>query len=173
MEELLADEGDADRLDDDSREMRERFSVKRGRDGGHQRCGEVGQRSKARLRVGVVARLGRLGVGVRVYDPSAVHVVRMIEERRRRRVSYEEDTQPEGQSSSYFFSAMHAWGVYEWNALEMCLKSGAKKCTKIRCANPIEWGRWGGGLPHYEFATSFWMVGFLRSLYLWRRLIEQ
>ena len=64
MEELLADEGDADRLDDDSREMRERFSVKRGRDGGHQRCGEAGQRSKARLRVGVVACLGRLSVGM-------------------------------------------------------------------------------------------------------------
>ena len=173
MKELLADEGDADRLNDDSREMRERFSVKRGRDGGHQRCGEAGQRSKARLRVGVVARLGRLGVGVRVHDPSTVHVVRMIEERRRRRVSDEEDTQPQGQSSSYFFSAMHAWGVYGWNALETCLKSGAKKCTEIRCTNPIEWGRWGGGLPHDEFATAFWMVGFLRSLYLWRRLIEQ
>ena len=173
MKELLADECRADSLDDDGRETRERFSVKRGRDGSHQRRSEAGQRSKARLRVGVVARLGRLGVGMRVHDPSTVHVVRMIEERRRRRVSYEEDTQPGGQSSSYFFSAMHAWGVYGWNALETCLKSGAKKCTEIRCANPIEWGRWGDGLPHDEFATSFWMVGFLRSLYLWRRLIEQ
>ena len=173
MEELLADDCRADSLDDDGRETRERLGVKRGRDGSHQRRSEAGQRSKARLRVGVVARLGRLGVGVRVHDPSAVHVVRMIEERRRRRVSYEEDAQPQGQSSSYFFSAMHAWGVYGWNALETCLKSGAKKCTEIRCANPIEWGQWGGGPPHDEFATSFWMVGFLRSLYLWRRLIEQ
>ena len=173
MKELLADECRADSLDDDGRETRERFSVKRGRDGSHQRRSEAGQRSKARLRVGVVARLGRLSVGVRVHDPSTVHVVRMIEKRRRRRVSDEEDAQPQGQSSSYFFSAMHAWGVYGWNALETCLKSGAKKCTEIRCTNPIEWGRWGDGLPHDEFATSFWMVGFLRSLYLWRRLIEQ
>ena len=160
MKELLADEGDADRLDDDSREMRERFSVKRGRDGGHQRCGEAGQRSKARLRVGVVARLGRLGVGVRVHDPSTVHVVRMIEERRRRRVSDEEDTQPQGQSSSYFFSAMHAWGVYGWNALETCLKSGAKKCTEIRCTNPIEWGRWGEAFPTTNLPPPFGWSGF-------------
>ena len=110
MKELLVDEGDADRLDDDSREMRERFSVKRGRDGGHQRCGEAGQRSKARLRVGVVARLGRPSVGVRVHDPSTVHVVRMIEERRRRRVSYEEDTQQEA-SRRLTFSVQCMRGV--------------------------------------------------------------
>ena len=70
MKELLVDEGDADRLDDDSREMRERFSVKRGRDGGHQRRSEAGQRSKARLRVGVVARLGRLDESARTIDRS-------------------------------------------------------------------------------------------------------
>ena len=108
MKELLADEGDADRLDDDGRETRDRLGVKRGRDGSHQRRSEAGQRSKARLRVGVVARLGRLSVGVRVHDPLAVHVVRMVEERRRGCVSHEQDQQPPGQSSSYFLSVMHA-----------------------------------------------------------------
>ena len=96
MEDLLADEGYAECLDDDGREVGERLSVKGGRDRSHQRSSEAGQRCKARLRVGMVPRLGRLGVGVRVYDPSAVHVVRMVEKRRRRRVPDEKDTQPAG-----------------------------------------------------------------------------
>ena len=108
MEDLPAGEGCTDRLDDDGREMDEGLSVKGVRDGSHQRCSEAGQRSEARLRVGVVTRLGRLSIGVRVHDPLAVHVVRMVEERRRSCVSHEQEQQPPGQSSSYFLSVMHA-----------------------------------------------------------------
>ena len=123
----MADEGDADCLDDDGREVGERLSVKGGRDGSHQRSGEAGQRSEAGLRMGMVPRLGRLGVGVRVYDPSAVHVVRMVEKRRRRRVPDEEDTQPAGQSSSYFFSAMHAQCV--WMKYALPIKERLRRAT--------------------------------------------
>ena len=128
MKDLPAGEGCTDRLNDDGREVGEGLSVKGVRDGSHQRCGEAGQRSEARLRVGVVARLGRLGVGVRVHDPLAVHVVRMVEKRRRSCVSHEQDQQPPGQSLSYFLSAMHARSLlYMECSLQAGLKFGRKE----------------------------------------------
>ena len=87
----------------------------------------VRQASEARLRMGMVPRLGGLGVGVRVYDPSAVHVVRVVEKRRRRRVPDEEDTQPASQSPSYFFSAMHAQCV--WMKYALPIKERLRRAT--------------------------------------------
>ena len=119
--------------------MCEGLSVKGGRDGGHQ-CGcKASQCSEAGLRVGVMARLGRLAVGVRVHDPLAVDEVRMVEKRRRGCISHEKDQQPTSQSSSYFLSTTgHAQSLCDEIRSKRVPIRGAKKCTQNKSDNPPE-----------------------------------
>ena len=62
----------------------------------------------------MISRVGRIGIGMRKGNPSAVDAMRMVKERRTARISYKQDKQPDGRYLFYCPRHVHRLALLVW-----------------------------------------------------------
>ena len=62
----------------------------------------------------MISRVGRIGIGMRMGNPSAVDAMRMVKERRTARISYKQDKQPDGRYLFYCPRHVHRLALLVW-----------------------------------------------------------
>ena len=62
----------------------------------------------------MISRVGRIGIGMRMGNPSAVDAMRMVKERRTARISYKQDKQPDGRYLFYCPRHVHRFALLVW-----------------------------------------------------------